>query len=548
MSAFSNMAELINPNNEDLGLEAIEFQVDTSFAEKICAVYQDIINYRETCRGDKRIVKKVLEYADNKMSNEFPKLWKQYLGITLNHISLSNTVTFLFAMQPQMGSDRELAKVIDAMTGNALYATTIDFTNKTYEEIKKISMGFDRKTGRANVTKFLANNISMNFYFDPYVAFLIKDTLNIHFEYFTAEELTAVTLHEVGHMMSLIEHCGDTFFQVSLNAKIINAMKSAPVSEKIKMVKDIVKNKDAAKDLAGGSKLKPNEADAAIQTAKNMADNFQKDDNWNDSSWSFWNTIVNFFTACTSIALYLLSCVYNPINQLIIIAIQNLGIAWTRDYVQAGGRNEPKYSDFMANKTVAFNWERWADEYVTRFGYGSHLNNGLNKLILAMNKSSLFTGMNEKGVDTWIRNSWVALSLNYMVSISFALIMGGNTDDGFGIYESQIDRAKRVIQDTANVFKRMDLPQEVMDHYILEFEKCKKSVDNIPMIRRCEHLFALVHRCIMSFADPIQLGNRLLRGNIKAEYAELANDIDELNSNQLYYHAAKLNNILAKKG
>ena len=131
---------------------------------------------------------------------------------------------------------------------------------------------------------------------------------------------------------------------------------------------------------------------------------------------------------------------------------------------------------------------------------------------------------------------------------AYSFILGGNLDDGFGIYETQIDRMKRVIQDTANVFKRMDLPQEVMDLYIEEFEKCQKSMDNVGVMRRCEHLWALVQRCIMSFVDPVQLGNRLLRGNIKAEYAQLANDIDELKSNQLYYNAAKLNSILNRRG
>jgi hypothetical protein len=52
----------------------------------------------------------------------------------------------------------------------------------------------------------------------------------------------------------------------------------------------------------------------------------------------------------------------------------------------------------------------------------------------------------------------------------------------------------------------------------------------------------------MSFADPIQLGNRLIRGNIKAEYADLANQIDELKANGLYYNAAKINSIISKRG
>ena len=548
MSALYEMANLINQDQEDLALEAIEFQIDTKFADSICAIYQDVINYRESKRGDRNIVKHVIEYAENKVTTEFNKLWPQHLGIKLGHVSFSTSPTFMFAMQPIMGSDKELAKVIDSMTGNALYGGNIDFSKKTYEEVKKVAASFDRKKGRVGVSTYLKKDLTMNFFFDPYVAFLTKDTLNVNLEYFTAEELTAITLHEVGHMMSLLEHCADMFYNVSLNIAIAKSFaKTAPMSEKFKAVKEYLKDKNAAKNLSENSKLKPQQADAANKAFEN-SDNFRKEDNHNDSSWSFWTTILNFFVSMVYLAYTVVGWIYCPINAFILQLIQDLGIAWSRDYVQKGGSNNPKYSDYLANKTTAFNWERWADEYVTRYGYGSHLNSGLNKLFDTMAKTQLFTGMNEKGVDVWIRNSGIPMYLSYVIHYTYSFLLGGNMDDGFGIYETQIDRMKRVVQDTANVFKRMDMPQEVMDLYIQEFEKCKKSLDNVSTMRRCEHLFALVQRCIMSFVDPVQLGNRLLRGNIKAEYAQLANDIDELKSNQLFYNAAKLSSIINRRG
>ena len=548
MSSLYDMAELIKQDNEDIALEAIDFQIDTKFADSIRNVYQDIINFRETKRGDRHIVRDVIEYAENKIDTEFHKLWPQHLGIKLGQITLSNSPSFFFAMQPVMGSDRELAKIIDSMTGNSLYGSGINFSKKTYEEVKKVAASFDRRKGRVAVSTYLKKDLTMNFFFDPYVAFLIRDTLHIHLDYFTAEELTAITLHEVGHMMSLLEHCADMFYNVSLNASIIKSFRdTAPLSEKIKAVREIVKDKNISKTISENSKLKPQEADAATEAVKN-ADNFRKEDNYNDSSWSFWNTILNFFISTYFLGCEILAWVFAPVNAAIWQLVQDILISFGRDYVQKGGYNQPKYSDYLANKTTAFNWERWADEYVTRYGYGSHLNTGLNKLFDSMAKTQLFTGMNDKGVDTWLRNSSVALALNYVLHYTWSFLLGGNLDDGFGIYESQVDRMKRVIQDTANVFKRMDLPQEVVDLYIIEFEKCKKSLDEVSMARRGEHVFALFHRCVMSFIDPVQLGNRLLRGNIKAEYAQLANDIDELRSNQLYYNAAKLNSILNKRG
>ena len=550
MSAFNDMAQLLNPSSYDVATEAIDFQIDTAFADGIRDVYQDIINYRESCRGDKKIVKKVLDYADKKMDKEFTRLFKQHLNLTLGHISLSNSITFMFAMQPIMGSDRTLGKIVDAMTGNSLYSSSIDFSNKTLEEIKKISMSIDKKKGRVGATTFLKKAISMNFFFDPYVGFLMKDTISIHLDYFTAEELTAITLHEVGHMMSLLEHCGDTFFRISLNMKLIQGLQSAPISEKMKLAREMLNDKDLSRRLSENSGLNQKEADAATQTLKNMSDNFErhKDDNWNDSSWSFWTTILSFFVNMYIVAQNIILTIFNPFAEFLYTYAFILAIELGRDYVKKGGGNNPKYSDFMANSNTAFNWERWADEYVTRYGYGSHLNNALTKLFNSIKGTNLFQGSNEKGMDTWIRNSACLLYLSFFMSTFNAIMMGGNLDDGCGIYESQIDRLKRVIQDTANVFKRMDLPQEVMDRYILEYENCKKSLDNVSAGRKAEHYLAIFRKIFMSFADPIQLGNRLIRGNIKAEYADLANQIDELKANGLYYNAAKINSIISKRG
>lgn len=547
MSSFFNMAELLKQGNDDIALEAIDFQVNTKFCDSIRDVYQDIINYRESQRGNHKIVRAVIEYAANKMDKEFPKIWKQYINLNIKGITFSNCPTFFFAMCPHIGSDSDLAKIADSATGNQHYTSDINFADKKYEEIKKVAASFDRKKGRIGVSQALKREIYMDFYFDPYIAFLTKDTLNINLEYMTAEELTAITLHEVGHMMSLLEHCADMYFNLSLNIKIFNSFaKTAPLPEKLKAVKEILKDKQFPAALAENSKLKPQEADAAFKTAETMC-NFNKDDNYNDSSYSFWTTILNFFVSSIYVAYSIIGWFWSPVTSFIYQLVTDLAVAWSRDFVQRGGLNDPKYSDYMANKTMAFNWERWADEYVTRYGYGSHLNSGLTKLFDFMRKTELFTGMNDKGVDVWIRNSSAPMYLSFVISSFVSFSLGGNLDDGYGIYESQIDRIKRVIQDTANVFKRNDLPQEVMEKYIVEFERCQKSLNDVGTIRRCEHLYALVHRCIMSFVDPVQLANRLFRGNIKAEYAQLANDIDDLKANQLFYNAAKINSIINKR-
>ncbi len=550
MSSFSELGSLLNKNAESVGVEAIDFQVDMKFADSIRDMFQSIIAYRETCRGDRRIVTKVTDFAERTISRDLPKLLLQYTGLHLNQITYSKNISFFFAMSPRLCSEKNMGKVVDAATGNALYADNIDFSEKTYEELKKISMTFDKKKGALGVKKFLQQDISMNLFFDCYSAFLLRDTLNVNFEYFTAEELTAIVLHEIGHMMSLVEHCGDMFFQLGLKAALTrNFLHSAPITERIKLIREILADPDAGKFMVANSSLNAKMVEAVHKAIKNVADSFDsnKKDNVNDSSYLFWATIWGFFINAVCLGYLAVAAIHAPITSFIIALSSHILISMNRDFIQKGGYNEPKYSDFMANKNQSFLWERWADEYVTRYGYGSNLSAALNKLFKVMSATNM-VAVDEKGADVWIRNGWVPLVINYCLNGIWTLLFGGNLDDGFGIYESQVDRLKRICQDTIGVFKRMDLPQEVMDKYIEEYEKCMQQLNNVPMARRCEHIYALVHRCVMSFLDPIQMGNRLLRGNIKAEYAQLANDIDDLRNNPLFYNASKLNSIIAKRG
>lgn len=411
-------------------------------------------------------------------------------------------------------------------------------------------MSFDVKKGSLGLKKFMNKDIGMNFFFDNYAAFLIRDTLNVNFEYFTAEEITAITMHEIGHMMSMVEHCGDMFFRVAMRSALIKSfVKTAPISEKIKLMRDILKDPEAGSTMAAHSSMSAKLIGSLLKTAQNMADSFDqhKSDNRNDSSIQFWSTIVNFFLNIVIISFLVIGAFYAPFHILIYGLFANLMMSFNRDFMQRGGENDPKYSDFMANKNTGFQWERWADEYVTRYGYGSHLASGLNKLMTAMSSASMIS-TNAKGADNWIRNSWVPLAINYIISGFWSIALGGNLDDGCGVYESQVDRLKRILQDTANVFKKLDLPPDATNAYLEEYEKCYAQLNDINIGRRCGHLYALIHRCIMSFVDPVQLGNRILRGNIKAEYAQLANDIDDIKANPLFYNASKLQSIISKRG
>ena len=550
MSSFYDLGSLLSGNADSVSMEAIDFQIDTKFADSMRDMFQSIIAYRETCRGDRRIVTKVTDFAEKTISRDLPKLLLQYTGLHLNQITYSKNISLFFAMSPRLCDDKNMCKVIDAATGNALYSDKIKLGNNAYEEFKKISLTFDRKKGALGVKKFLKQDISLSLKFDCYAAFLLRDTLNVNFEYLTAEEITAIVLHEVGHMMSLVEHCGDKFFQLGLTIGLTkNFIHNAPISEKVKFMRDVLADPIAFSQLVSKSKFDAKSVLNLNKAIKNGIDKFDKNnhDNVNDSSSLFWGTIWGFFINISVFGFIFASAIFLPILTFILGLVYHIGGSFIRDYEQKGGYNDPKYSDFMANKNQAFLWERWADEYVVRHGYGQHLSSGLLKLVKVSSTSDIFD-VDEKGADVWIRNSWVPLAINYCINGIWSILNGGNTDDGFGEYESLVDRLKRICQDTLAVFKRMDLPQEVMDVYIEEYERCMQQLNNIPMARRCEHIYALVHRCIMSFLDPIQLGNRLLRGNIKAEYAQLANDIDDLRNNPLFYNASKLNSIIAKRG
>ena len=79
MSSFYDLGSLLSGNADSVSMEAIDFQVDTKFADSMRDMFQSIIAYRETCRGDRRIVTKVTDFAEKTISRDLPKLLLQYI-------------------------------------------------------------------------------------------------------------------------------------------------------------------------------------------------------------------------------------------------------------------------------------------------------------------------------------------------------------------------------------------------------------------------------------------------------------------------------------
>ena len=52
-------------------------------------------------------------------------------------------------------------------------------------------------------------------------AFLAKESGHVKCEYMTAEEIAAIVLHEIGHMITMFEHASDAYFRANVYNKVM---------------------------------------------------------------------------------------------------------------------------------------------------------------------------------------------------------------------------------------------------------------------------------------------------------------------------------------
>ena len=371
--------------------------------------------------------------------------------------------TGLFAIDISFDNIRGAMTQIDQMTGQA------KAPNPNQVNLKKFMSMAENWT--EDSPKLLSDQYgaspkakyAISVYFDPIMAFaghsFIPDKLNIGA--MTAEEITAIMLHELGHANTIVERSGDFFYRyryVKSNiTQIVEENLSDPAKRKNlnKVIDEQLKsfNKDNGKDRKTIEILtKVNDTVATAMEAQESK-----------ASWLY--SIFEFVVIlCRLLTIYAILIMYQWFYIRWAIAVATELVEAIRLGMGHNDKHIKKSDTYFTGHNIRL-IERMADEYVSRHGMSGPLASGLDKLVHIM-KLSFATGT--LNPYNRFRSTNAAALFFKFIAAMFGLL--GLTDGHNTAYEEDHKRIGRMAQNTIGAFKQSGLPADVLNAYIKDYE------------------------------------------------------------------------------
>lgn len=537
MNIFKDKQLQFPEYDREAALEAIFFQASSPLAKELITAIQKTMDYRDsldyTNVDDKRKhrILMVEKYCSTTLYPAMQKIVSKYTNIEISRVSQATygRVSGFFAVDISMDDLRDALVIVGQETGTEAGPDTI---SKSLNEMMKMSENFDAKNARLTSGNFgegKKRKISAEIWFDANAAFLPKDFLpNSFIDDFTAPEITAIMLHEVGHVMTMVERAGDFYAQTERH---VNHLKNlVKFSTPKDMVLDLAKNGDEFfNNLADKEVVTKKEAETMKDAVKSLAYCYEEQD----------ENILKFMASL------LMTISMVAIWPIVAILPQFLAAAIASRWVLDGaneffGSKGKKTTDVKGTKMNHFMFERMADEFVSRMGLGGPLASGLNKLhkIIEM----LSAGGDAVAWSEWMRKVKL-LHYGYKLVAVIWRIPGSFISDPI-IYETPLNRLQRLVQNNMAVYKNK-LPVQVRDRYILDCEKIMAAVEETK--GNIAHKTArFVMEWLMALTSPTKLLAVLATGRLTNDYQKLLNQMEGLINNKLYYLGAKFQQISEK--
>jgi hypothetical protein len=522
----TNFHKLFKPS-----YEAIAAQGPSPFAKELTELFQSVIDYKNKliAAGDtKDLIPKVIRFHQTNVPKRYSAIVYKHTGLKVSKFVSSPSPDGGFACCIKTGEGirgaviRELS--ISGYSGEAVVfdsASTVDDTIRALNELTSLyDTNADKLTHNTFALGKTSFDIFCHIYFCPFVAYMNKEAVSILNQSLTAEEVTAVQLHEIGHTLTTIEHAADilrrhTRVLEKIAIKVDTSSSVEDTMHYLEMLNNSVRT--------ATSKHKSGEIDKAIEAADVIMELPKQS---------------SLGGRCTAVILTLAGCAADILWNAHRIILKRLWIMFMADSYKLkdlhAGYKE-KRSDLLKVAGDKALCERYADEYVARHGYARHQISGLQKLYASV--------YNEIPISEMIESTMVHRVYKAFTTIRQLLTAWDET--GYGTYEPELKRAESMQVDVLKTMK-LRVPASLADFFIEDFEATreayKKAVSDREAMSKLVHINTVVTYC----ASVPHLTKLLLTGNIDSNYQKLMDAIKHLNSSELYYHAAKLDQLARK--
>jgi len=497
------------------GLEAISFQYNHRLTTGLVSLFKEAIEY-----------KKQLDVAipsaglfDNKkrfstFNETFKKIFVPRLkkviedstNIIMQDIILndSNEPAGFFAIEPIL-TKNDVEKIIPNIAGLK--------KPNDLEELVKYSKLFNETESKLNAKAIDKIGFKCNLFLDTSAAFFLNENYPT-IDDLTAEEITGIILHEVGHAMGLIEHCGRSYYYGSM---VI----------------------EQSKTIFNHTDMKNVDLTKMIETSTNLSDDVKKALVKNIDKLNKSIDSANKYTTIASLLLGLLKMILlayvnlqlsEAIVGILLVAEPIFSIADKYSSISS------KYSkDTVTSRNMVY-FERIADEFVVRHGFGVHVGTALDK-IYKLNRNFVPGSL----MNPVLKESKILKAL-YVTLETLNEITECNISDNEHTYESTLNRLHRLAESTRAIFKDKDLPPEVRKYYLAQSDELE-----IMYRREKKRVVRTIDEVLWTYIVPLTapkvITEILLDGRMTNDMKKLLDQLDAIMNTRLYVQAAQIKDM-----
>lgn len=519
-------------------LEQIFFQANSALGKALEQAFQKAITFRDSIDYDNipdgehaaHRRSKMHSYAKLELFPSMKKAIKDNTNIEITQIVDVESFCGYFAIDISLDSDADVAAIISNQTGTGVKSIPLDQSAQEIADLSKKFNEVDSKFSSIFFGKNLSRKISATLWMDVDMAFLMQDNLphNVA-ESLTADELTAIYLHEVGHMCTMLAAAGNAYYQVERITSQLKTFQSASHDPK-KFIETYTKSiRPNLNELTASKAINPK----VLETADKIIDKIKYYESSKNDDYGFgtleliYQMLVRYFwfIVMAWFRVFMLSYV-RSIYLVLTLFISSPG-------------EKGKVSDVANTNRNIYQLERAADEFVSRHGYGGSLAKGLVKITTAAEAidSLAFSG-GKVHSDSLRASKTFGRVLKFAIWVQRLFRLGSNqivtdTLGGVSNYEGDVNRIKRIVQQINTAFKNTMSPA-VAANYLSEYQAAIKALEEINTTSRKVSDFVWTY-----FQDGPAILDRFFQTDQDKVMEKMLDDIDEIINNSLYVRSAQ---------
>lgn len=317
----------------------------------------------------------------------------------------------------------------------------------------------------------------------------------------TAEEITAVILHELGHAITIIEHMGDVYYR------------SEEATNSITYLNEKASDKTLVETI---SNIKKSSLQLSQNEQKAVSDLNEAKSN------------IGKFSAIVAIVF-----AFFAINALWLTIYTRLGLSKLYSDIN---KSFNKTSDVVVTKSNESYMERIADEFVSRHGLGKPLATILSRINIIRDSGTQYTNLRD-AIENIGKVRTTLMSFSILLRFFSILFY---VDDG--TYDPDWLRLEHLLSNNMVIFKDDKLDPELRNFFLKETKDLIELIDKF----KSRNLFKtkqLIWGTIFKILSRASIVDSFSTAGLTHDYDQLQLLTNGLIKNKLFYQAARIKNI-----